>query len=282
MVNFYHRFIDHAAEVLAPLNEQLKTESRQIEWPKQARNSFDQIKHILASGTLLHHYQEGAILSISSDASATSVGAVLHQHVNGERQPLAFASNKLTLAQQNYPTFDRELLAVYFAIRQFRYLIEGRQFCIYTDHKPLTNIFSSSSCSRLNRSPRQLNHMSFIAEFTTDIRYVKGEENIVADCLSRFDVAAIEELTPQRLSKLQEEDGELKHLIEGSRTKRNNLKFDRIDSLLDSTTLVYELSSGRARCSIPLTVRRAIFKKVHNLSHPGIRPTLKMIIDRYF
>ena len=56
MVNFYHRFIDHAAEILAPLNELLKTESKKIEWSEQAQKSFDQVKNILSTGTLLHHY----------------------------------------------------------------------------------------------------------------------------------------------------------------------------------------------------------------------------------
>ena len=34
-------------------------------------------------------------------------------------------------------------------------------------------------------SLQQTRQMAFIAEFTTDIRYVKGERNFVADALSR-------------------------------------------------------------------------------------------------
>ena len=40
-------------------------------------------------------------------------------------------------------------------------------------------------------SLRQTRHLAFIAEFTTDIRYVKGETNFVADALSRPSVSAI-------------------------------------------------------------------------------------------
>ena len=40
-------------------------------------------------------------------------------------------------------------------------------------------------------SLRQPRHLAFIAEFTTDIRYVKGETNFVADALSRPSVSAI-------------------------------------------------------------------------------------------
>ena len=38
----------------------------------------------------------------------------------------------------------------------------------------------------------QTRHLAFIAEFTTDIRYVKGETNFVADALLRPTVSAIE------------------------------------------------------------------------------------------
>ena len=40
-------------------------------------------------------------------------------------------------------------------------------------------------------SLRQARHLAFIAKFTTDIRYVKGETNFVADALSRPSVSAI-------------------------------------------------------------------------------------------
>ena len=39
---------------------------------------------------------------------------------------------------------------------------------------------------------RQTRHLAFIAEFTTDIRYVKGETNFVADALSRPSVPVID------------------------------------------------------------------------------------------
>ena len=41
-------------------------------------------------------------------------------------------------AEALYITFDRELLAIYLAIKQFRHFIEGRTFHILTDHKPVT------------------------------------------------------------------------------------------------------------------------------------------------
>ena len=41
-------------------------------------------------------------------------------------------------AECQYSTYDRELLAVYLAIKHFRHYVEGRVFTVYTDDKPLT------------------------------------------------------------------------------------------------------------------------------------------------
>ena len=62
----------------------------------------------------------------------------------------------------------------------------GRPFTVFTDHKPLTFALSSASF----RSPRQSGPLSFVSEFTNDIRHIKGEDNITADTLSRVFVVS--------------------------------------------------------------------------------------------
>ena len=80
-------------------------------------------------------------------------------------------------------------MAVYATTRHFRHNLEGREFYVNTDHKPLTYAMNS----RTERpSLRQTRHLAFIAEFTTDIRYVKGKTNFLADDLSGPTVTAIE------------------------------------------------------------------------------------------
>jgi hypothetical protein len=72
------------------------------------------------------------------DASNTHIGAVLQQNKGRGEQPLAFFSRKLDVTQSKYSTFDRELLACHEAVRHFRWSLEGREFFILTDHRPLT------------------------------------------------------------------------------------------------------------------------------------------------
>ncbi len=80
-----------------------------------------------------------------------------------------------------YSAFDRELLACYLGIRHFRYMLEGRHFTIFTDHKPLTFALKRSSDLWTALQCRQL---AFVAEYTSDIRHVAGKDNVVADALS--------------------------------------------------------------------------------------------------
>jgi hypothetical protein len=110
------------------------------------------------------------------------MGAVLQQRVKNPWQPLAFFSKKLNAAQQKYSAYDRELLAIYEVVKHFRHMLEARHFTIFTDHKRITYAFQQK---RDKCSPRQFNHLDFIAQFTTDIRHISGQDNVVADALSR-------------------------------------------------------------------------------------------------
>ena len=111
--------------------------------------AFSFIKTALLQSVCLAFPQDSAELSMATDASATHVGAVLHQKSSSaeEWRPLGFFSAKLEKAQLSYSTFDRELYGVYAAIRHFRHHLEGRKFTIWTDHKPIMFALSKISAT---------------------------------------------------------------------------------------------------------------------------------------
>ena len=141
------------------------------------------------------------------------MGAVLQQWVGATWQPLAFFSKKLQSAERKYSTFDRELLGIYLAIKHFRHFVEGRQFHIFTDHKPLKFLPSFRS----NRhSPRQTRQLDYILRFTSDIRHVRGADNAVADALSRVHSVTANMLPSilfQELAALQHNDQKLATIL---------------------------------------------------------------------
>ena len=63
----------------------------------------------------------------------------------------------------------------------FRFMLEGRDFTLFTDHKPLTFALFRVS---LPWTARQQRHLSYLFEFTSDIVHLPGLQNVVADALS--------------------------------------------------------------------------------------------------
>jgi len=176
------------ASILAPLNAMLKAtapNNRKLQWTATVTTTFQKIKDALANTTLLIHPRCDAPINVMTDASDSAIRAVLQQHLDGQWCPLSFFSQKLSPTEQQYSTFDRELLAIYCAIRHFRHFLEAREFHILTDHKPLTHSLHSKPDKH---SLRQVRHLDFILQFTScDIRHVAGQGNPVADALSRME-----------------------------------------------------------------------------------------------
>jgi hypothetical protein len=69
------------------------------------------------------------------DASSIALGAVLAQPGEGDiDHPLAFSSRKLSTAEINYTTTEREGLAMVYALQKFCHYLLGGHFKMFTDH----------------------------------------------------------------------------------------------------------------------------------------------------
>lgn len=278
MINFYRRFIPHAAELHAPLNTIISgpmvKNKQPITWTPELLRAFEGCKKSLSDATLLVHPVLNARLGLMTDASNTSIGGAVHQWIDNTWQPLGFFSRKLSPAQTRYSAYDRELLAVYESIKHFRHLLEAQPFTIFTDHKPLIFAFQQNS---QKSSPRQIRHLDFVSQFSTDIRHISGNENVVADALSR-----IEEITLpvdyHTLSSSQKSDPELQSLLKNPGT---SLRLKTVSVPASNITLVCDTTTSRTRPYVPPNLRRQIFDSIHSMSHPGTNTTAKMVSDRF-
>ena len=69
------------------------------------------------------------------DASSIVLGIVLTQLGEGAiNHPIAFASMKMSTAEKNYTTTEREALAMVYVLQKFIHYILGGHFKIFTDH----------------------------------------------------------------------------------------------------------------------------------------------------
>ncbi len=89
--------------------------------------------------------------------------------------PLPGSPKKLTKTELNFYTFDRELLAAFSGIKDFRSCLEGRPFQLWTNHKLLLSALTRVSPLS---SGHQQRHLAFILEFTNFLVYIQGVSNV--------------------------------------------------------------------------------------------------------
>ena len=280
LVNFYHRFLPHCADLMQPLHSLLKGKTQSLTWTEEAVAAFNATKQALANASLLAYPSPDAPTCLMTDASDTAVGAVLQQYINNIWHPISFFSRKMTPAETRYSTFDRELLAGYLSIKHFRHFLEGRTFHVLTDHKPLTFALNSRPD---HYSPRQARQLDYIAQFTSTIRHVHGMDNVVADALSRIETNALLSGQPPQvdfaaMAAAQSTDPAIRSL-QSSQT--STLVVEAVPLANSAHPLYCDTSTGTQRPLVPQSWRRTVFNSLHGLSHPGIRATQKLITSRF-
>lgn len=275
MLNYYRRFVPHAARLQAPLNSALcgtnMKGSTPVKMTEEMLQAFEDCKSSLSEATLLSHPDSQADLALYTDASDVAIGAVLHQRHGDDWEPLGFFSRKLSSPQKAYSPYDRELLAIYEAIKYFRHMVEARTFTVFTDHKPITFAFTTK---RDNCSPRQQRYLNYIAQFTTDIQHVSGQDNVVADAMSRIE-AINTTIDYKALAADQTSDFELQDLLRNG----TSLKLRKVQA--EGESLYADISTGTARPYVTPTFRMDVFKMLHQLSHPGSSASAKLISQRF-
>jgi len=183
MASFYRSFIPHFSELALPLTDMTgKKQPNNLcfnDWQKLA---FERIKDELCNSAILYtpRYDRGFI--IQCDASEYAVGGCLSQlNDDGNEQPVAFCSAKLTDVQKRWSVIEREAYACIFALNKFDVFVVASSIILYTDHNPLKFLVDTSpKSSKLQRWAMSL------SRYDITIRHKSGAMNSNADCLSRL------------------------------------------------------------------------------------------------
>ena len=158
-----------------------------------------------------------------------------------------------------YSTFDRELLAVFLAVKKWRDFFCGSNLTVFTDHKPLIGAIKGGKERFSDRQQRQL---GIICEYVTEVVHVAGRDNVVADTLSRNPAHCI--------ASIQSESPEIECFDLVSIAKaRFQLTID--DSykpfvLNDNQTLYCEVSTLNPKPFLPENFRKRVFDCFHLMS----------------
>ena len=203
MVQYYRDLWPRRSEICAPLTELTRGSKKgTVAWDDRCENAFITMKRLIAKETLLAYPNFNKKFTIHTDASDFQLGAVIMQ----EDKPLAFYSRKLTSAQRNYTTTEKELLSIVETLKEFRNILLGYEIEIFTDHKNLTFESTESSSQRAQR------WRGIVQEFDITLKFIAGEANKVADAISQLPMEAHE--TPPTEEQIELNLSELLNISE--------------------------------------------------------------------
>ena len=147
------------------------------------RKSFNALKQALVKPPVLRFPNFELPFVLVTDASQLGMGACLMQKHGRNMHPVAFYSRKWkekSPDETKMATIDKEAFAVVSSLMHFRYLILGYDVTVYTDHKPLLELFNKP-----NLSPKRARWAVIIHDFSPKFNFIEGKSNLVADALSR-------------------------------------------------------------------------------------------------
>jgi hypothetical protein len=223
---FLHSRIPKFAEICKPLHDLLNkgrtknkakhSKTRRPPWEDspEATNAFFKMKDMLGSAPMLWHYDPNKPLYIAVDASTTGHGSILYQpRREGDSYPcpeniVSFRSHGWKKDQRRYfqNAYRLEFMGLIQALKDHRQYIWGRKFTVFTDHKPLTSMFSEGAMNEHIAS-----YLDVLMEYDFDIMYIPGESNILPDGMSRM---RQEKFSTETRTKLSEENKDSKKTID--------------------------------------------------------------------
>jgi len=182
--NYIRQYIHDYAKVVKPLHDACTADANgrmqgRLRWTPEMTTAFDTIKSKLQSPKTLYHLDYDRPIYLRTDASVDGIGGFLFQlDDSGDVRPVWFLSKSFNATQRNWSTNEQECFAMYYCIIQLEPLLLGHPFRLQTDHRNLQFIHDASA-------PKVIRWRCRLQEYDFTIEHLPGEENIIADLLSR-------------------------------------------------------------------------------------------------
>ncbi|MCH87769.1 putative retroelement pol polyprotein, partial [Trifolium medium] len=174
LAGYYRRFVKDFGKLAKPLTDLLRKDN--FIWSAEATHAFVTLKQALVSAPVLSLPDFSKRFVVETDASGKGIGAVLMQ----EHHPIAYISKSLGPKQQAMSVYERELLAIVYAVQKWGSYLSHAPFTIKTDQKSIKHMLDQ----KLN-TPFQQVWVAKLLGFDFDIQYKEGSSNVAADALSR-------------------------------------------------------------------------------------------------
>lgn len=189
LAGYLRNFVPNFSGLTAPITDLLrdksfssrKARSLPVPWGPAQTEAFHEIIRALTTHPVLATPDWQQPFTLHTDASELAAGAVLTQSIDGREAPLGYASHRFTRSEEKLSPNDREVLAVLYALDQFRTYLQHREFTLVTDCAALTWLFTSQHLSpKMHRWALRMNQYNII------LKWRKGTDHTAPDALSRL------------------------------------------------------------------------------------------------
>jgi hypothetical protein len=181
--NFYRCFVHNFAAVSKPLTLLMQKDTLFV-WSNSCEKSFQTLKSHFNSSSILTHYHPDRQIILETDAFDYVITAIILQidPSTSILHPILFYSRSLTTAELNYNIYDKELLAIFTAFKEWRHYLEGPELPIevITDHKNLEYFATTRLLTRC-----QARWSEYLSGFDFTIQYHPGKQGGKPDALTR-------------------------------------------------------------------------------------------------
>ena len=181
MTTFLQRLVKGHACMADPLHE-LTKEGIDWHWDPKHEAAFQELKDALASQPFVALPNDHDPFVLRLDASAKCLGGALLQRTPTGEKVIAYISHKFSAVERNWSAWEKELYALVYAIKQYRYLLvcSDHPVTFMSDHKPLRHWRTLDIVS-----DKMVRWMDTLNSIPWTFEYVEGKTNWLADALSR-------------------------------------------------------------------------------------------------
>lgn len=291
----------------------LKMRKVEVNWTPELRQAFKGLKDMLSDTMVLSYPQEADEIWVFTDASDSGFGVVVtytkpidaHKPVL-ERVHYAagFNSGVFNPTQRRWSVVERELFAIMVGVERFRFILHRPQgFNLLTDHRNLIDILSNGVAADAKRfmADKIERWRLKLSSYKFNITHIAGEENFMADMLSRLPRSTAKAVT---LEEEEEEDSDeipgyiirmirlcesaldptfkVPSLEEIQQSQKFISEEEKLEFRLQLSQGLWKTQEGQVFISNQNELRYRLLVLGHSGNHRGYHSLLQMISRSYF
>uniref|UniRef100_A0A7S3XZG2 Reverse transcriptase RNase H-like domain-containing protein n=1 Tax=Heterosigma akashiwo TaxID=2829 RepID=A0A7S3XZG2_HETAK len=233
-----------------------------------------QVKALLERELMIHSLVGDEPIEVFVDAFKVAIAGVIIQ--NGKL--ISSVSRTLTKAERKHHIIELEALAIRYSLQKMKHFLHGREFTVFTDHKPLLGIWKKAA---LIENIRLLSSVLAVTEYQFEMKHIEGEKNVLADYGSRQidssqyptaeELSGMDDFLDTIFASLVDDNMQLPNIDMEDYTSGDYDELQKFSiSEMQQDGVLYVTHRGERLIYVPSKLRQAFFHCIHTTKHMGV------------